>query len=914
MRVTIAKLLNLRQHETALVFRLMGVQFLMGLGIAFMLVGSYSFFLYRYSIPQLPWVYIAIATLLFPVNGLYAWLDERINSFKLMQYALLFAAGIVATCLSLWWIAPLFETAVLLVAVNVVAYMVIGYGFWGMTSLLFDVRESRRVFSVIGAGDLPAKLLGYSLAAVLPKSIGNEMLIATAVLFFLAAALAARYLIGSRVIDWESFEHSQHTQHHQHTRLHKWLRRFMGNSLIVSIAGISFAGYLVFFLMDFTFLSEIKVRNKSAKELMTFITIFLAVGRMLAIIFKLVFSSRVLSRLGIMTTLLITPCILITLGATIVWLGQGSGGQVNTNLYLFGAMWLLAEVLRSAVQEPVFFVLFQPLNIHLRLKGHLIAKGYVLPPALFLVGSGLLWWHHQYDRVPITSILTIVIVILLAWISLVPLVRRMYFRTVEKALGKGIFSGAALFLNDKTVEQSLLQKLQEGSPFQVIHALDLLERSEYEELPGLLLKKLMHPAVEVRQFVLAHPKLPQLPGVAEALAAMKQANYQAGIEEAFVAACLKLPAASHALLDDQLQNDVMVQALLLQHYLEQDKPEGRMMLREWCLSNDSNKKIQAARAIGSVGYKDALHLLEQMLLDDVDAVRMAVLLAAAKTRAYSMVPEMLKCLNNTAFQDTAKQCLAEFGDALFDMPALAADRLKPEWLPALILLGATSQTPLATRFMITVGQQYPAMQKQVAAALWGQRAEVQGEHRSVMANWLNAHLAQAAQKRTVHEGLKHFPAFEGLQHALLAELATTLESGLRLAGVLYGRQHMRRAMDILEAERYGQASTALEMVELALPQWLATPMCNLLEYLVLCKQGKFSMENPPKGGLTHCLHTIFSHANDYTEWTLALAMYLVAKHGQPAQWKWPLLRTENRVHQPLIQETWQYLNAQLKTA
>ena len=65
------------------------------------------------------------------------------------------------------------STAVLLVAWNIVVYMLIGYGFWGMASLLFDVRESRRVFSVIGAGDLPAKLLGYLTISMLANECGK---------------------------------------------------------------------------------------------------------------------------------------------------------------------------------------------------------------------------------------------------------------------------------------------------------------------------------------------------------------------------------------------------------------------------------------------------------------------------------------------------------------------------------------------------------------------------------------------------------------------------------------------------------------------------------------------------------------------------------------------------------------------
>jgi hypothetical protein len=40
-------------------------------------------------------------------------------------------------------------------------YQLSSLELWGVTALLFDVRQGKRLFGVISAGDIPAKMLGY---------------------------------------------------------------------------------------------------------------------------------------------------------------------------------------------------------------------------------------------------------------------------------------------------------------------------------------------------------------------------------------------------------------------------------------------------------------------------------------------------------------------------------------------------------------------------------------------------------------------------------------------------------------------------------------------------------------------------------------------------------------------------------
>src|SRR4029079_10020525 len=117
-------------------------------------------------------------------------------------------------------------------------------------------------------------------------------------------------------------------------------------------------------------------------------------------------SSRMISKMGLLNALMITPLLLLVINSIVIF----SGGPLTSHLYIFGCMVLLIEVLRSTVQEPVFFILFQPLNPHDRLKGHLIAKGYTFPIALVLVGTFLLFYLDHHDGLSIMVLTRIMLI------------------------------------------------------------------------------------------------------------------------------------------------------------------------------------------------------------------------------------------------------------------------------------------------------------------------------------------------------------------------------------------------------------------------------------------------------------------------------------------------------------------------
>jgi hypothetical protein len=141
----------------------------------------------------------------------------------------------------------------ILLVVSVLMYMVTGYAFWGLVSQLYNIRESKRVFSVVGSGDIPAKLLGYMLVTPIAHLIGYPNLIWVAVLCLLIGLYQFDKVIRKK--RWDHIRQKEHDHHHHEMltlRKRDYISFFFKTELIFAISLISLISYNVFNLVDYT--------------------------------------------------------------------------------------------------------------------------------------------------------------------------------------------------------------------------------------------------------------------------------------------------------------------------------------------------------------------------------------------------------------------------------------------------------------------------------------------------------------------------------------------------------------------------------------------------------------------------------------------------------------------------------------
>ena len=354
MKERLFSLLNLKVSESKYVFDLLTIQLFIGIANSFINIVSFTLFIHYFSVNSIAYAYIAIALVLSFLNLGYEKLEKKLSPLHLLRWIIVCSSAV----LLIFWTGFLtIDKSVMIFSLLVLGtlfYMVTGYAYWGLVSLLFNVRESRRVFSIVGSGDIPAKLIGYASAPLLIPIIGLENLLLVSV-----AALILGFLQLDKLIHrkrWERISHRSHSAHHKGDTTHtseSVFSFFFKHKLIFTISLLSLLSYNVFNLIDYTFVTQIKAKVQNLSSLATYIAIFFAAGRLIALFLKLVFTSRVIERLGVISCLLITPVTLALFSSLFIFFSEGT-----SVLYIFGIMAMLTEVLRSAMQEPVFFILF----------------------------------------------------------------------------------------------------------------------------------------------------------------------------------------------------------------------------------------------------------------------------------------------------------------------------------------------------------------------------------------------------------------------------------------------------------------------------------------------------------------------------------------------------------------------------
>lgn len=468
------KLLYIKPGEIDRVAYLFLVQLCSGIGLVFMFIVATTLFLNSVEMENLPWVFVISGASLILINFIY---EEANNHFSIRKicFTILIACGLVLAFFPFFIGSGHGEKGLyVLFALYFVFYYLVSTGFWGIAALVFDVRESKRLFSIISAGDILSKLIGYGAVYIVVKYVGGyeKMLLISTVFFVLAAFFLHLFFEKTGTELKHEFEDNEEVE--KIGVFHTFINNIFGNRLILWISVISLLLTCSLTLLDFEFLSKLKFAKKSEEDLMRFLATFFAISRIIAVVFKLVLSSRLQHKLGISKTLLTLPAT-IFFAIAFYFITNGFSGS-DQGLYILGFLVVLTEVIRASIYDPLFFALFQPLKPSLRLKGHSIVKGIVNPAGQLLMGLLLLFIFKTTGFVDSDVVFQWLFVLTIMWMGAVLITTSSYYRSIKNALkNNSIFNiSRASFLNHPKFFESIDLKLNTGQVEDKLIALEMI--------------------------------------------------------------------------------------------------------------------------------------------------------------------------------------------------------------------------------------------------------------------------------------------------------------------------------------------------------------------------------------------------------------------------------------------------------
>ena len=876
MKERLFRALNIKYSESGQVFDLLSVQFLIGLANALINIIAFSLFIYNFQIHFLPQVYLVIAGGLILLNIIYEKLEHRFSPVLLLRSVI----GFAIVLLVILWVGLSFgqknDFIFALLVSSVLIYMVTGYAFWGLVSLLFNVRESRRLFSIVGSGDIPAKLIGYLAGPLLIPVVGLNNLLWLAI-----AALCGSFILFSIYIRKASWKHLQHHGHSDHHHEEEPLLKnagfvgfFFKNKLIFAISLLSLLSYNVFVLVDYTFISQVKLKFENITDLAAYIAIFFAFGRLAAMAFKLIFTSRLIEKLGVIYCLFITPVALFIFSLIFIIYG----GHPEYNVFIFGLMAMLVEVLRSTMQEPVFFILFQPLKEKLRLKGHLISKGYMYPPSLIVVGLSLLFIYRSGEEMSILFAVKILLVNLCIWVAIIFFIRKSYLHTIRESIRKGMFSSEDIFIRDQDSIEMLLRKANNGSKIESIYALNLLEKSGYAALPTLLQDILVsHPDTEVKSYV-----LDRMEGAGDLdLGLLKNMSAQQpapALQQKLVSILCKHDPVYLKTVSDQLEStDNSLKKIIIIHLLNQREFSYLLKAGEaldgLLKSSQHTERELAVEIISELKHVQFSEAIERLIRDEEPSVKRQAIAAACKLRMHALLPSIIDQLYTPEHKNIALQGLQIYGDSVFEdiarYPQIDTTTIKQD----LIKIASRIKGDHSTGFLLAhISNEKALNNDKIVHALWLKEYEPESTAGTEQFNTLlRTYLANAQEKLGDYFQVANDSSNTLISKSVYNEIRADLGSILKLCSLLYRKKEINRVIELMELEKQDKIYNAMEMMELVLPKKIAKEINALFDFILDPSSHPFSTDK--KNIREFYDKAIFTKPVKYNAWTRSVCVY-----------------------------------------
>jgi AAA family ATP:ADP antiporter len=732
----VGAIFSLRKGEVVTAFLMFAYLFLV---IAAYIIGkavSASLFISRFGALKLPYAIIGQAILIAFIIAFYLKLSRRLKHHLLISATLLFLA---ANALFFWWAAsfrPIWLTPVFYIWVGI--YGVIApTQVWTFANFIFNTREAKRLFGLIGSGGILGAIFGGYISEKLAPRIGTENLlpaIAACALLCALLVLLIRVRNRDRI---EAFESAALPAHAPATQsLKQSVRLIAGSRYLLLITAIITISSLSTKILDVQFSAIVQNYFSSKDEMTAFFGAIFKYMNLASFTLQFFFTSKLIGRLGIGITIFVLPLSLLL-------------GSVTALIYAtLGAAILLRvsdQVLKHSVDKSTMELLYLPVPSEIKFP----VKSFI-DTVIWRAGDGL----AGIVLLIFTQMIPIIQKSRPGWISLVNFpfiafflflaysIKREYVNSLRLSIQRRELDPkrTAVDISEPVTLEVLTKYLDSPEEKEALYALDLLELAAGTDGKAVsyLKRSLRHasPAVRLKALnklsVIGEKSL--IPEV-ETLLRDESLAVRAAAVRYLYTHCDTDPLPQLTSLRDY--PDHSIQGAVIVFLLKQGDPENipiaRMML-DHMLGDKSEAgkeaKLEAAKILGLIPSPSPLHeYLGDLLRDDSPEVARQALESAGKIQRREYIPLLLERLSDPETRMQAREALAQHGAKIIGTlrDHLHDEELALELRKNIPRLFSLVETQDSVNLLIdSLGQKHISLRYEVAKALNKLRAKGRG--------------------------------------------------------------------------------------------------------------------------------------------------------------------------------------------
>jgi len=619
---------------------------------------SRALFVHTFDIDKLPWLYILIAG----VGGLLAYCYTKVAVKTTLSRAvtaatLFLTGGLVA----LWWLLQ-FEWKWVLYAFNIwvslFSIVLVSQG-WLIAANLFDARQAKRLYGIIGVGAVVGAAFGGTFTSLLVKRIGTRyllldsagMVILAYLVFCVVAAIRKAALATARGAEEEEAEFS-------FGDLAGAIGRYRHLQVIIAIIALT---YIVDVMIEYQFSAMAKQAFPIQGDLVAFYGSFYGLYlNLVTFVLQFFLTVVVVARFGVGGALQAMP-ISIGIASAVTYLAPG--------LTAASAARLAEASTRYSFNRTGMELLYLPLPIELKNRTKAFIDVFADRFSRGLGGVLLLLLTVSLHVSP-RGIALVALGLSLVWIVLSDRARRQYIATVRKRLEmrRLDLENARVGLQDPALLRLLEETARSGNGRQAAYALSMLAEAPDYRLEPLARELAGSPSDEVRAKAFDVSRAAHIGGLLEqALQEIRSARppVVSGAIQPAVAYALAVTAEPLDLAKRLLDHpDPRVVQALLEAAASRPEMAEELITREWldslCRSADVERRRLAAVAVAVRG-DEGIEALHRLLKDPDRGVAAAACRAAGRLGNRAYVDAVVACLADSRLRSSAIEALAAFG-------------------------------------------------------------------------------------------------------------------------------------------------------------------------------------------------------------------------------------------------------------
>ena len=622
-----------------------------------------ALFLTQFAAVQLPYADIASGVLVGFVVVLYLRVGRRTSLGSLLVASPLFFG---ATCVLLWALAhysrPGWLYAAFYVWVGMLGVLA-PTQVWTLANHLFTTREAKRIFGMVAGGGILGWIFGGYLSKTVAKASGTEsLLLVMAGLLIICSTVVAIVSRGGKLRLDPGKDTTASFAGTGPKYLEQSILSLFSSPYLRAIAVVICLSNFATTVTAWQFKAVAQQFSAGKEALAIFFGTFYSYAGILALLFQLLLTTRLLRRFGIGFMLLVLPVVVLAGSAgLVIW------GTVAAALFLRGG----DQVLRYSIWQSTTELLYLPLPSRVKLRAKWFIDTVVwrlgdgLAAVVVLIFAAQLGWTPQ-------QISWIAIPVILGWLAAAYVAGKQYVVVLQHSISQHrLDTQVSTATLDRSTADVLANAMLAPDAGEVLYALSLFEVERQRDVHPVVRDLLNHPAPEVRQRAISILSAAGDKSVRPAVEILLKDPNHGVRTEAMLYLVYNAYVDPLALLNEigdfadfSIRSAV---AAYLARPGEAQSIEGAChILTE--MSRESGEdgqrtRLEVARVLG--GIPDAFDPLLATLLRDPDNLVVHEAIRSVGTlRKLTLASTLLELLPNREFASDAARSLAKFGDQI----------------------------------------------------------------------------------------------------------------------------------------------------------------------------------------------------------------------------------------------------------